>query len=225
MIQLRWLFIFCTHYFSKWISFERISDQASASTVLRRLPFYLYRDIIGCKKWKGVCMKKKPIYLYILLFFSTVGTLTSAVSTFGASKSFELTDDFAKQLGLTTAQDKSDYVTYYEKSAQLNQSPLTFLFVSLILIALLATFYFLFMKQDLLTAHYTYMGQILLSQAFSCYNYFAGRPLLASFSNPSLRQRYLASSSIALLLLTALSLLFLGIVLYKTLRLRKAQAA
>ena len=170
-------------------------------------------------------MKKKPIYLYILLFFSTVGTLTSAVSTFGASKSFELTDDFAKQLGLTTAQDKADYVTYYEKSAQLNQSPLTFLFVSLILIALLATFYFLFMKQDLLTAHYTDMGQILLSQAFSCYNYFAGRPLLASFSNPSLRQRYLASSSIALLLLTALSLLFLGIVLYKTLRLRKAQAA
>jgi len=157
-------------------------------------------------------MKKKPIYLYILLFFSTVGTLTSAVSTFGASKSFELTDDFAKQLGLTTAQDKSDYVTYYEKSAQLNQSPLTFLFVSLILIALLATFYFLFMKQDLLTAHYT------------CYNYFAGRPLLASFSTPSLRQRYLASSSIALLLLTALSLLFLGIVLYKTLRLRKVQA-
>ncbi len=75
-------------------------------------------------------MKKKPIYLYILLFFSTVGTLTSAVSTFGASKSFELTDDFAKQLGLTTAQDKADYVTYYEKSAQLNQSPLTFLFVS-----------------------------------------------------------------------------------------------
>jgi len=157
-------------------------------------------------------MKKKPIYLYILLFFSTVGTLTSAVSTFGASKSFELTDDFAKQLGLTTAQDKADYVTYYEKSAQLNQSPLTFLFVSLILIALLATFYFL------------YMGQILLSQAFSCYNYFAGRPLLASFSNSALRQRYLASSSIALLLLTALSLLFLGIVLYKTLRLRKAQA-
>ena len=155
-------------------------------------------------------MKKKPIYLYILLFFSTVGTLTSAVSTFGASKSFELTDDFAKQLGLTTAQDKADYVAYYEKSAQLNQSPLTFLFVSLILIALLATFYFLFMKQDLLTAHYTYMGQILLSQA--------------SFSTPSLRQRYLASSSIALLLLTALSLLFLGIVLYKTLRLRKAQA-
>ena len=106
-------------------------------------------------------MKKKPIYLYILLFFSTVGTLTSAVSTFGASKSFELTENFANQLGLTTAQDKADYVTYYEKSAQLNQSPLTFLFVSLILIALLATFYFLFMKQDLLTAHYTYMGQIL----------------------------------------------------------------
>ena len=169
-------------------------------------------------------MKKKSIYLYILLFFSTVGTLTSAVSTFGASKSFVLTEDFAKQLGLTTAQDKADYVAYYEKSAQVNQSPLAFLFVSLILIALLATFYFLFMKENLLTAHYTYMGQIVLSQAFSCYNYFAGRSLLATFSNPTLRQRYLASSSLALLLLTALALLFFGIILYNTLRLRKAQA-
>ena len=88
-------------------------------------------------------MKKKPIYLYILLFFSTVGTLTSAVATFGASKNFELTDDFANQLALTTAQDKADYIVYYEKSVQVNQSPLAFLFVSLILIALLATFYFI----------------------------------------------------------------------------------
>ena len=169
-------------------------------------------------------MKKKPIYLYILLFFSTVGTLTSAVATFGASKNFELTDDFANQLGLTTAQDKADYLVYFEKSVQVNQSPLAFLFVSLIIIALLATFYFLFMKQDLLTAHYTYMGQIVLSQAFSFYNYFVGRSLLATFSNPSLRQRYLVSSSLALLLLTVFALLFFGIILYKTLRLRKAQA-
>ena len=169
-------------------------------------------------------MKKKPIYLYILLFFSTVGTLTWAIPTFGAPKSFELTDDIVKTMELTNAQDKADYVLYQDKLGQLNQSPLTFLLLSLIIIALLATFYFLFMKEDLLTAHYTYMGQILLSQAFSCYNYFAGRPLLASFSNSALRQRYLASSFLALLLLTALNLLFFGIILYKTLRLRKAQA-
>ena len=169
-------------------------------------------------------MKKNPIYLYILLFFSTVGTLTWAIPIFGGPKSAELTDDIEKAMELTNAQDKANYVLYQDKLGQLNQSPLTFLFVSLIIIALLATFYFVFMKEDLLTAHYTYMGQILLSQAFSCYNYFAGRPLLASFSSPALRQRYLASSLFALLLLTALTLLFLGIVLYKTLRLRKAQA-
>ena len=115
-------------------------------------------------------------------------------------------------------------MVYYEKSSQANQSPFVFLFVSLIIIALLATFYFLFMKQDLLTAHYTYLGQILLNQVFSCYNYFAGRPLLANFSNSALRQRYLASSFLALLLLTALNLLFFGIILYKTWRLKKAQA-
>ena len=169
-------------------------------------------------------MKKKPIYLYILLFFSTVGTLTSAVATFGASKNFELTDDFANQLALTTAQDKADYIVYYEKSVQVNQSPLAFLFVSLILIALLATFYFLFMKQDLLTAHYTYMGQIVLSQVYSCYRYFTESPLLATFSNPDLFKRYSFATFVALLYMTALSLLFFGIILYKALRLRKAQA-
>ncbi len=39
-------------------------------------------------------------------------------------------------------------------------------------------------KQDLLTAHYTYMGQILLS--FSAILFCRGRPLLASFSSSAL---------------------------------------
>ena len=68
-------------------------------------------------------------------------------------------------LVLTTAQDKSDYVTYYEKSAQLNQSPLTFLFVSLILIALLATFYFPLYEAGSVNSHYTYMGQIFIKSS------------------------------------------------------------
>ena len=71
-------------------------------------------------------MKKNPIYLYVLLFFSTVGTFNSLASTFISSKAFELSDDFAKQMGLTTAQDKADYVTYMEKSVQVNQSPFAF---------------------------------------------------------------------------------------------------
>ena len=95
-------------------------------------------------------MKKNPIYLYVLLFFSTVGTFNSLASTFISSKAFELSDDFAKQMGLTTAQDKADYVTYMEKSVQVNQSPFAFLMVSLITIALLAIIYFLFVKRDLL---------------------------------------------------------------------------
>ena len=169
-------------------------------------------------------MKKKPIYLYILLFFSTVGTLTWAIPIFGGPKSAELTDDIEKAMELTNAQDEANYVLYQDKLGQLNQSPLTFLFVSLIIIALLATFYFVFMKEDLLTAHYTYMGQIVLSQAYSCYRYFTESPLLATFSNPDLFKRYSFATFVALLYMTALSLLFFGIILYKTLRLRKAQA-
>ena len=165
-------------------------------------------------------MKKNPIYLYVLLFFSTVGTFNSLASTFISSKAFELSDDFAKQMGLTTAQDKADYVTYMEKSVQVNQSPFAFLMVSLITIALLAIIYFLFVKRDLLKAHYAFIGQIVI---FSCYNYFVLSSLFSVFSNETLRQRYQSSSVLALLLLTALAALFLGIILYKTLRLRKLQ--
>lgn len=164
-------------------------------------------------------MKKNPIYLYVLLFFSTVGTFNSLASTFISSKSFELSDDFAKQMGLTTAQDKADYVTYMEKSVQVNQSPFAFLMVSLITIAI----YFLFVKRDLLKAHYAFIGQIVISYIFSCYNYFVLSSLFSVFSNETLRQRYQSSSVLALLLLTALAALFLGIILYKTLRLRKLQ--
>ena len=168
-------------------------------------------------------MKKNPIYLYVLLFFSTVGTFNSLASTFISSKAFELSDDFAKQMGLTTAQDKADYVTYMEKSVQVNQSPFAFLMVSLITIALLAIIYFLFVKRDLLKAHYAFIGQIVISYIFSCYNYFVLSSVFSVFSNETLRQRYQSSSVLALLLLTALAALFLGIILYKTLRLRKLQ--
>ncbi len=65
------------------------------------------------------------------------------------------------------------------------------------------------------------MGQILLV-CFLRYTYFAGRPLLAFFK-PVPSPTIFASSSIALLPWTALSLLFLEL-FYKTLRLRKAQA-
>ena len=158
-------------------------------------------------------MKKNPIYLYVLLFFSTVGTFNSLASTFISSKAFELSDDFAKQMD----------VTYMEKSVQVNQSPFAFLMVSLITIALLAIIYFLFVKRDLLKAHYAFIGQIVISYIFSCYNYFVLSSLFSVFSNEVLRQRYQSSSKIAWLLLTALAALFLGIILHKTLRLRKLQ--
>ncbi len=68
-----------------------------------------------------------------------------------------------KQLGLTTAQDKVDYVTYYEKSAQLT-SPTQPFICFLILITLLAILYFLLRKQDLLNSlHYTLQADFIKS--------------------------------------------------------------
>ena len=224
MIQLRWLFIFCTHYFSKWISFERISDQASASTVLRRLPFYLYRDIIGCKKWKGVCMKKETyLSLHPVIFLYGWNPDFSCLNLW-SFKEFWADRWFCETTWFNNG-SRQGWLRDILWEISPTQSVSTNLFIC-------------FPDSDCLTGNFLFPlyeagsvnsplylhGADFIKSSFSCYNYFAGRPLLASFSTPSLRQRYLASSSIALLLLTALSLLFLGIVLYKTLRLRKAQA-
>ncbi len=145
MIQLRWLHL-CTHYFFQMNFILNVSViRQVPSTVLRLcLPFYLYRDIIiGCE-WKRGLYEKKPIYLYILLFFSTVGTPNFSCFNLWSFKAvFELTDDFAKQLGLTRSRQGWLCDILWEISP--TQSVSTNLFICfLILIALLATFYFLY---------------------------------------------------------------------------------
>ena len=45
-------------------------------------------------------MKKNPIYMYVLLALSTMGTLLTAQSFFGLAK-VEVTDEMAASLNLT----------------------------------------------------------------------------------------------------------------------------
>lgn len=52
-------------------------------------------------------MKKKPIYMYILLVLSTIGTMLTFQSFFGESK-VTLTDEMAATLNLTTALEKKN---------------------------------------------------------------------------------------------------------------------
>lgn len=67
---------FCTHYFPNRFHFERIGRSGKCCG-LRRLPFYLYRDIMGCKKWKGFAYEKKLSVSLHPVIFSTVGTISS----------------------------------------------------------------------------------------------------------------------------------------------------
>ena len=50
-------------------------------------------------------MKKNPIYMYVLLALSAMGTLLTAQSFFGLAK-VELTDEMAASLNLTTALER-----------------------------------------------------------------------------------------------------------------------
>ena len=142
--------------------------------------------------------KETYLSLHPVIFLYGLEPLTSAVLNLWASKSFELTDDFAKQLGFNNGSRQGWLCGILWEISPTQSVSTNLLFVSWFWLPYWQLSISSFIEAGSLTAHYTYMGQILLSQAFSCYNYFAGRPLLASFSTPSLRQRYLASSSIAL---------------------------
>ena len=59
-------------------------------------------------------MKKNPIYMYVLLALSTMGTLLTAQSFFGLAK-VEVTDEMAASLNLTTALEREEYKAFLEK--------------------------------------------------------------------------------------------------------------
>ena len=105
-------------------------------------------------------MKKKPIYLYILVPLSTLFALLGSLSYFTASPQ-RLEPEQLKPLGLTK-QDVSQYQTYLEKSFRLFHNPVVLLFLLLSLVLLGATIFFLFIKKDLLWANIAYSSYLIL---------------------------------------------------------------
>ena len=104
-------------------------------------------------------MKKNPIYMYVLLALSAMGTLLTAQSFFGLAK-VELTDEMAASLNLTTALEREEYKAFLEKLIVALRGPIAWLLLSLLIGGLIAVAYFFLSKKDIVKATYAYMGQI-----------------------------------------------------------------
>ena len=145
-------------------------------------------------------MKKNPIYMYVLLALSAMGTLLTAQSFFGLAK-VELTDEMAASLNLTTALEREEYKAW--------------LLLSLLIGGLIAVAYFFLSKKDIVKATYAYMGQIGAFVLMSLHNFLSYRSSMSVITSDKLRTLLQASSLYALVLSVVVALVYLGILLYK----------
>ena len=144
-------------------------------------------------------MKKNPIYMYVLLALSTMGTLLTAQSFFGLAK-VEVTDEMAASLNLTTALEREEYKAFLEKLIVALRGPIGYFFLS---------------KKDIVKATYAYMGQIGAFLLISLHNFWSYRSSMSVITTDKLRTLLQASSLYALVLSVVVALVYLGILLYK----------
>lgn len=159
-------------------------------------------------------MKKNPIYMYVLLALSAMGTLLTAQSFFGLAK-VELTDEMAASLNLTTALEREEYKAFLEKLIVALRGPIAWLLLSLLIGGLIAVGYFFLSKKDIVKATYTYMGQISAFVLMSLHNFLSYRSSMSVITSDKLRTLLQASSLYALVLSVVVALVYLGILLYK----------
>ena len=159
-------------------------------------------------------MKKNPIYMYVLLALSAMGTLLTAQSFFGLAK-VELTDEMAASLNLTTALEREEYKAFLEKLIVALRGPIAWLLLSLLIGGLIAVGYFFLSKKDIVKATYAYMGQISAFVLISLHNFLSYRSSMSVITSDKLRTLLQASSLYALVLSVVVALVYLGILLYK----------
>ena len=159
-------------------------------------------------------MKKNPIYMYVLLALSAMGTLLTAQSFFGLAK-VELTDEMAASLNLTTTLEREEYKAFLEKLIVALRGPIAWLLLSLLIGGLIAVGYFFLSKKDIVKATYAYMGQIGAFVLMSLHNFLSYRSSMSVITSDKLRTLLQASSLYALVLSVVVALVYLGILLYK----------
>ena len=159
-------------------------------------------------------MKKKPIYMYVLLVLSSIGTMLTFQSFFGESK-VTLTDEMAAALNLTTALEKKEYVLFLENLIPDLRGPVAWLLLSLLIGALMVVAYFLLGKEDLIKASYAYFGQIGAFVLISLHTLWAYRSNTSVFTSEKLRTLFLGSSMLTFLFSVVVALVFVAIIYFK----------
>ena len=160
-------------------------------------------------------MKKKPIYLYVLLGLETVGTLWELISKFSSSN-----DAVETLLKGINEPAKSQYAAYFSKSAELSGSLISNIFFYVGLLLLIAAWFFVF-KKDIFKANLIYIVNVLIGLIGTAYGYVVAKGIAtSSFSDPTLLSTQILGLNMSVGFSVVLSL-FLSIVVFKLIKQQK----
>ena len=170
-------------------------------------------------------MKKKPIYLWVLLILSA---LISAMSLFGIlsplpSKEALRAAAAQKQVAGLSAQQLEDNINYTYRVAESTHSIFNMALIVLSAILVVVAIVFL-IRKNLQYANYTYVGYVLLAIIGSIYGYVGLQDAVQLVQDETMRLTMSIGSKAVSIFYIVINILFLALVFYKMWRQQKALA-
>ena len=168
-------------------------------------------------------MKKKPIYLWVLLILSA---LISAMSLFGILSPLPSKEAFRsaqKQAAGVSAQQLEDQLNYTYRVAEAYHSIFNVALIVLSAILVVVAIVFL-IRKNLQYANYTYVGYVLLAIIGSIYGYVGFQDALQLVQDETMRLTMGIGSKAVSIFYIVINVLFLALVFYKIWRQQKALA-
>lgn len=164
-------------------------------------------------------MKKKPIYLWVLLILSA---LCSAYSLLGVLVPIPKIDHLPTIKGVSAEYNKQ-MVAYTIKIAEHNHS--LFNVILIVLSAVLVTAALVYLVRDnIQLANYIYIGYIFLAIIGTIYNFLGVQQGLALFTDPTIRMGAGIGANGVIIVFIIINIVFLALVFYNMWRQQKELA-
>ena len=168
-------------------------------------------------------MKKKPIYLWVLLILSALISATSLFGMLSPLPSKETLRAAQKQVEGVSAQQLEDQLNYTYRVAEASHSVLNMALIVLSAILVVVAIVFL-IRKNLQYANYTYVGYVLLAIIGSIYSYVTLQDAVQLVQDETMRLGISIGSKAVSIFYIVINVIFLAIVFYKMLRQQKALA-
>ena len=168
-------------------------------------------------------MKKKPIYLWVLLILSALISATSLFGMLSPLPSKEALRAVQKQVAGVSAQQLEDQLNYNYRVAEASHSIFNMALIVLSAILVVVAIVFL-VRKNLQYANYTYVGYVLLAIIGSIYSYVTLQDAVQLVHDETMRLGISVISQAVSILYIVINVLFLALVFYKMWRQQKALA-